>query len=213
MFGFDVNLNMQQIYGSGSVNFVDSTAFTNPITLFPQGNFSSFGGFEPLGQFTQFDITAMLKQQIKVQQEFMMALMQIMSNPKINHTPEAFVENNVRPLNYNKHGADAKKIMQLDPEMQQKTMQLLDYAKSQGMEVSITSGYRTKEEQKELQRTRPQYAAKDSPHTRGKAIDICIASGKDSDYEKLAAYAKSIGMRWGGDFSVKERWHFDYNWR
>ena len=92
-------------------------------------------------------------------------------------------------------------------------MQLLDYAKSKGLNVQITSGYRTQEEQQELLRTRPQFAAKKSAHCAGKAIDIKIAGGTDSDYKMLGDYAKSIGMRWGGDFSkVKERWHFDYQW-
>lgn len=111
------------------------------------------------------------------------------------------------------YGDNAKKISQLHPDMQEKTMQLLDYAKSKGLKVQITSGYRTQEEQQELLRTRPQFAAKKSAHCAGKAIDIKIVGGTDEDYRMLGDYAKSIGMRWGGDFSkVKERWHFDYQW-
>ena len=103
-----------------------------------------------------------------------------------------------------------EKIAKLDPQMQIKVKDLLEYAKSKGLNVTITSGYRTQAQQEELLRTRPEYAAKDSLHCKGKAIDISIANGTDSDYKLLADYAKSIGMRWGGDFSkVKERWHFD----
>lgn len=101
-------------------------------------------------------------------------------------------------------------IAKLNPQMQLKVQSLLSYAKSQGLDVTITSGFRTQAQQEELLRTRPQYAAKNSLHCQGKAIDINIANGTDEDYEKLGDYAKSIGMRWGGDFSkVKERWHFD----
>ena len=183
--------------------------------------------------------------------QFMMlqSIMEILSNPLINHTPTAEINNNFRPYDYNRYnisglftlpdfdipdfkpvtntntnnintnynisdfGSNAQKISQLDPEMQEKTMQLLDYAKSKGLTVQITSGYRTQEEQQELLRTRPQFAAKRSAHCEGKAIDINIVGGTDADYKMLGDYAKSIGMRWGGDFSkVKERWHFDYNW-
>ena len=104
-------------------------------------------------------------------------------------------------------------ISKLAPEMQQKTQQLLDYALSQGLSVSITSGYRTEEEQARLYATNPN-AAKNSLHTQGKAIDISIKNGTDADYKLLGDYAKSIGMRWGGDFKNPrpERWHFDLGW-
>ena len=205
--------------------------------------------------------------QAQLQQLMLEALMQIMSNPLINHTPTQDILNNFRPYDYNQYnlpdysttfdfsmpsitsgtgvsantgttglsgadaassgespykavsndvnayGSNAQKISQLNPEMQEKTMQLLDYAKSKGLKVQITSGYRTQEEQQELLRTRPQFAAKRSAHCEGKAIDIKIIGGTDADYKMLGDYAKSIGMRWGGDFSkVKERWHFDYQW-
>lgn len=209
--------------------------------------------------------------QAQLQQLMLEALIQIMSNPLINHTPTENIQNNFRPYDYNQYnlpdysptfdftmpvipgnisntgnsdsiddvskksgvsqstskespynttssdvnayGSNAKKISQLNPEMQEKTMQLLDYAKEKGLKVQITSGYRTQEEQQELLRTRPQFAAKRSAHCEGKAIDIKIIGGSDADYKMLGDYAKSIGMRWGGDFSkVKERWHFDYQW-
>lgn len=120
------------------------------------------------------------------------------------------VKENFRPYDYNKYGKNAEKISELSPEMQEKTMMLLDYAKSQGMEVTITSGFRTKAQQEYLLKTRPKYAAKRSLHCLGRAIDISIKGKKDSDYRQLGEYAKSIGMRWGGDFKkVAERWHFD----
>lgn len=195
--------------------------------------------------------------QAEFQQLFFQTLMQIYSNPLINHTPSADIMANFRPYDYNKYdlpespsfnfdfntylpssksvsnsnktiaaeaskavssavnsyGSNSKKIAQLHPEMQEKTMQLLDYAKSKGLKIQITSGYRTPEEQQELLRTRPKFAAKRSAHCAGKAIDINIIGGTDADYKMLGDYAKSIGMRWGGDFSsVKERWHFDYQW-
>lgn len=196
--------------------------------------------------------------QAQLQQLMLEALIQIMSNPLINHIPTENIQNNFRPYDYNQYnlpdysatfdynmpsvsnvtgktgatgvssggspykavsadvnayGSNAEKISQLNPEMQEKVMQLLDYAKSKGLKVQITSGYRTQEEQQELLRTRPQFAAKRSAHCEGKAIDIKIIGGTDADYKMLGDFAKSIGMRWGGDFSkVKERWHFDYQW-
>jgi uncharacterized protein YcbK (DUF882 family) len=124
---------------------------------------------------------------------------------------------NIRPDDYSKYSkANAAKIQKLQPDMQEKTMQLLDYAKTTlGKEITINSGFRTEAEQKHLCETIPHLAVKNSPHCVGKAVDLSISGGTDEDYAKLGAYAKSIGMRWGGDFQnmEKERWHFDYNWR
>ena len=113
-------------------------------------------------------------------------------------SPTQKTNSNFRPYDYTKYGMNGDKIRELDPKMQEKTMMLLDYAKAQGMKVTINSGYRTKEKQAQLLKTN-RFAAKKSLHCEGKAIDIRIASGKDADYKKLGDYAKSIGMRWGGD--------------
>lgn len=158
--------------------------------------------------------STMMNDFAKLQQEFFQLLTAIMNNPNINHTPTADILSNFRPYDYSKHGDNGDKISKLTPKMQEKTMQLLDYAKKQGLNVSIISGYRTKEEQNELLKTRPQFAAKNSLHCQGKAIDIKITNGKDEDYKKLGDYAKSIRMRWGGDFKnpKAENWHFDLGW-
>ncbi len=151
----------------------------------------------------------MMTAELQRQNEYFMILAAILSNPNINHIPAIDLDSFIRPYDYNKYQSNGDKIKTLTPDMQEKTMQLLDYAKEQGLNVQITSAYRTPEEQRELQRTRGKYAAKNSAHCEGKAIDIKIVNGTDADYKKLGDYAKSIGMRWGGDFSVKERWHFD----
>lgn len=129
--------------------------------------------------------------------------------------PHVAKTENIRPYDYNKYGkTNGDKIAELDPNMQEKTMQLVDYAKNVlKKDVNINSGYRTQQEQAYLRETKPHLAAKKSAHCEGLAVDLSLAGGKDSDYAKLGDYAKSIGMRWGGDFKAqKERWHFDYNW-
>lgn len=141
----------------------------------------------------------------------------------VKHIPET---KNVRPYDYTKYDnavskTNSQKIAELTPEMQEKTMQLLDFAKNKlGRDININSGYRTQEEQAYLRQKTPHLAAKKSAHCEGLAVDISLTGkpddkGKslDDDYKALGDYAKSIGMRWGGDFkSQKERWHFDYNW-
>ena len=111
---------------------------------------------------------------------------------------------------YTKYGSNSDKIKGLSNDMQIKTAMLLDFAKSKGLDVKIISGFRSQAQQNDLVRRKPNLAAKNSLHCLGRAIDINITNGKNSDYRMLANYAKSIGMRWGGDFKkVAERWHFD----
>ncbi len=133
--------------------------------------------------------------------------------------PQTEKPDNSRPLDYNRTNNsyapdNASKIAQLNPEMQEKTMDLIEYAKNTlGKDIKITSGFRTKEQQEYLLKTTPHLAAKRSAHCEGKAVDLNIIGGTDEDYRKLGDYAKSIGMRWGGDFKkTPERWHFDYQW-
>lgn len=184
--------------------------------------FPSFGATEPIALnqplFTSqfglamdtFDLTLMCNQ-AQLQSYFFAMLDSVMKNPLVDHTIPDNIKKNFRPFDYNRYGESGDKISKLSQTMQEKTMKLLDYAKSQGMEVSITSGYRTESEQAELRRKKPNLAAKKSLHCQGKAIDIKIKNGTDADYKKLGDYAKSLGMRWGGDFKnpCAERWHFD----
>jgi len=106
-------------------------------------------------------------------------------------------------------------IKELAPEMQEKVRLLEEYARKEGIPFTITSGYRSREEQIALQN---KYAgqkgrvagADSSRHRFGKAIDINTKSLTETQCKKLGDYAKSIGMRWGGDFiTCRERWHFD----
>lgn len=187
------------------------------LGLFSSGGLGNIGGMGafPLdsGGVDSFCRTMLVNQQ-KMQQEFITALLSVLSNMKIDHKPESFVKENFRPYDYGKYSNNGDKISQLEPKMQEKTMQLLDYAKSQGMNVTITSGYRNREEQDALCK-KTHLAVKNSPHIQGKAVDLSIEGDKDEDYKKLGDYAKSIGMRWGGDFKHPEAegWHFDYGWR
>ena len=107
-------------------------------------------------------------------------------------------------------------IAELQPLMQQKVRMLESYAKSKGYPFKISSGYRTREEQVALQK---KYAnqpgrvagADSSLHRFGRAIDI-KTNGllTEEQCADLGRYAKSIGLRWGEDFSsCREIWHFD----
>lgn len=193
------------------MQFLQNGGMTMPDSL---GIFQS-SGFSPpqMGGVDTFCKTMMMTQ-AKMQQEFITALLSILSSIDINHVPEPFVADNFRPYDYNRYGDDGDKISKLEPKMQEKTMQLMDYAKSMGLKVSINSGYRTPEEQDALCK-KTHLAVKNSPHPQGKAVDLSIENGTDADYKKLGDFAKSIGMRWGGDFKspAVERWHFDYDWR
>ena len=195
---FNIGFNSSVPMSSDFTNCADSTA------LF---NFSNIGVTNSL----PYDSFSIMNEYAKIQQDYFKVLLGVLMSSSVNHIPAPFVQDNFRPYDYNKYGSSGTKISQLNPKMQEKTMQLLDYAKSIGLEVEIVSGYRTQDEQKHLQKTRPQYAAKDSLHCQGKAIDIKIKNGTHKDYKRLGDFAKSIGMRWGGDFTHPraEDWHFD----
>lgn len=107
-----------------------------------------------------------------------------------------------------------EKVKKLDGNMQIKVAQLYEYGKSQGIDFTITSGLRTREEQQKLyNQYGPSRAAKPgtSRHESGMAIDI----GGCSEEQKsvLGKYWKSIGGVWGGDWgsgtTIREPWHFD----
>ncbi len=91
-----------------------------------------------------------------------------------------------------------------------------------GWRVQITSGYRTRTEQEHLIRGGRHYAVRNSAHLFGFALDInLLKDGKritsrssNAAWEATGAVAiaKSLGMRWGGDFQRKSRVHFDLFW-
>lgn len=198
MFPLGLNFNNQISNNFLNIGF-NCLTMPDMFQVFNSNSFNNVDNF----------CNSMMTAELQRQNEFFMILAAILANPNINHTPTIDLDSFVRPYDYNKYQSNADKLKTLDPAMQEKTMQLLDYAKEQGMNVQIASAYRTPEEQRELQRTRGKYAAKNSAHCEGKAIDIKIIGGSDDDYKKLGDYAKSINMRWGGDFRLKERWHFD----
>jgi uncharacterized protein YcbK (DUF882 family) len=86
---------------------------------------------------------------------------------------------------------------------------LKDYAARQGWTFRLVSGYRSPTQQAALRaawdRGDPSVIyppAQYSYHSLGLAVDV------DSNHlADLGAYAKSIGMRWGGDFG--DPVHFD----
>ena len=204
-FPLNFNNNIGMFSGLMPTSF-GSTSQPDTLSIFPA---QIANQYSPIDTFC----TNMWMNQAQLEKQYFALLMSILSDPNINHTPEPFVFDNFRPYDYNSFGSNGDKISQLNPVMQQKTMQLLEFAKARGLKVTITSGYRTKAEQAKLYATNPN-AAKNSLHCSGKAIDIKIANGTDADYKLLGDYAKSIGMRWGGDFKNpgKERWHFDLGW-
>lgn len=97
--------------------------------------------------------------------------------------------------------------------MQEKMMQLLDWAKSKGITLNISSGFRTASQQRSLQyknKGGKKVAASVglSPHEYGIAVDF--SSNNCAAVDKKA---KELGMRWGGDWGgrgwSRETWHID----
>lgn len=198
------------------INFLDNTRPPQALTTPANQNM----GYLPLFNFTMPDFGFMptFGSSSNYFDNFEQIFANALKMMEIN-VPKPEIKSNIRPLDYNRTNNNlapdnSTKIAQLKPEMQAKTMDLIDYAKNQlGKEIKITSGFRTKEQQEYLIKTTPHLAANRSAHCEGKAVDLNIIGGSDEDYKKLGDYAVSIGMRWGGNFSkTPERWHFDYQW-
>ena len=112
------------------------------------------------------------------------------------------------------YGENSKYIEKLHPAMQEKMMQLLDWAKSKGISLKITSGFRSAAQQNALQYKNKggkkiAAATGSSPHEYGIAVDF-----RSSNNTAVGQKAKELGMRWGGDWGgrghwAKEEWHVD----
>lgn len=116
-------------------------------------------------------------------------------------------------------------VTALHPEVQALVDKLLKACASQGLLIKITDCVRTKAEQDALYAKGRTVAGKivtnakypQSNHCWGIAFDFCRADGSgaynDSDgfFAKVGAVGKSLGLKWGGDFtSIKDKPHFQF---
>ena len=118
------------------------------------------------------------------------------------------------------------RIAQLDATIQPKAMALLGAAKAEGIDLVVTDGLRTMEEQQALYdqgRTKPGPIVTNAPpgyswHNFGLAFDVAILKNgrptwpeDEALWQKIGALGKAQGLAWGGDFkSIKDRPHFEW---
>ncbi len=124
--------------------------------------------------------------------------------------------NNMQPKNEDK-------ISKLHPQIRDKARLLIDTAMKQGIELIITSGYRTYAEQNVLYeqgRTTPGQKVTNarggfSNHNFALAFDVVpVVNGKldwnSKEWQKIGKIGKSLGFKWGGDWkSIKDYPHFE----
>lgn len=111
----------------------------------------------------------------------------------------------------------------LTPDTAQAVRLLVAYAASQGMTLVPSSGRRSCAEQHALYaqgRTAPGPKVTNADgcvswHVLGRAVDAYVTKGP-KDYATLGAYWRSIGGKWGGDFTgsaaaLQDFGHFEYH--
>lgn len=112
---------------------------------------------------------------------------------------------------------------QLRPKIKRMMEAFIAEAKKQGINLIVTQGLRTIEEQNKLYAIgRTIKGSKvtnakggESNHNYGCAIDVVPVSGGKAlwncDWNKIGRIGKSIGFSWGGDWkSFPDRPHFEY---
>lgn len=123
----------------------------------------------------------------------------------------------VEGIDYSIMGQYASQVKLLRPEMQRKVELMFKHAKEKGWTLTLSSGYRSTAEQKKLydrwiagEYDVPVVAKPGtSRHEFGCAVDINV-SGNGASAAEMGRYGRSIGLRWGGDWSSnREEWHFD----
>jgi peptidoglycan L-alanyl-D-glutamate endopeptidase CwlK len=118
-------------------------------------------------------------------------------------------------------------IKSLHPSIQGLAKDVLQDAANQGLDLVITFGNRTNEQQAALYaqgRTAPGPIVTNAPpgsswHNFGLAFDVAVlVNGKptwptnEALWQKIGAIGKARGLTWGGDFtSIKDRPHFEYH--
>ncbi|WP_082131139.1 LysM peptidoglycan-binding domain-containing protein [Geobacillus sp. T6] len=119
-----------------------------------------------------------------------------------------------------------KKLVGVHPLVATKARQLIERAYREGINVIITQGLRTVEEQNELYaqgRTKPGKIVTNakggySYHNYGLAFDFAVLNDDgsvnwkvDEQWKRVGAIGKSLGLEWGGDWdSFKDYPHFQY---
>lgn len=118
-------------------------------------------------------------------------------------------------------------LIKLHPEMKAAAVALLEDAFDEGIDLTITQGFRSSQEQKRLYdqgRTTPGPIVTNakpgvSKHEYGLAFDVAPLNDKGKPHwpednelwNKIGELGKAIGLRWGGDFtSIKDRPHFEH---
>lgn len=118
----------------------------------------------------------------------------------------------------------SRKVEDLIPEIQPKAKELIELAKRAGIDILITSTFRTFQEQAELYslgRTKPGKRVTnakpgESFHNVRRAFDVVpIVLGKavwDSGrWEEIGKLGESLGFGWGGRFTrLKDSPHFEW---
>ncbi len=118
-------------------------------------------------------------------------------------------------------------IDRLDPSIRSMAEEVLIRAHAQGIDLVITQGLRTNEEQARLYaqgRTAPGPIVTNAPpgsswHNFGLAFDVAVLKDGKATWpndvglwNQIGAIGKAAGLGWGGDFtSIKDRPHFEYH--
>lgn len=113
----------------------------------------------------------------------------------------------------------------LKPELNQLASSLIEKAKEQGINLILTSGYRTSEQQQRLydqgRLTEGPVITNAKPgkskHEIGEAFDVAVIdeNGRpswpedNSLWKRIGDIGKSIGLVWGGEFKTPDRPHFE----
>ncbi|GAA4274961.1 M15 family metallopeptidase [Aquimarina gracilis] len=113
------------------------------------------------------------------------------------------------------------RIKKLHPAIQNKVRTFINRAEKEGIQLRVTDGLRTFQEQDDLYaqgRTKPgkivtNAKAGQSYHNYGLAVDVVpMVNGRPNykdDYQKMARIGKSLGFTWGGDFkNLSDKPHF-----
>jgi peptidoglycan L-alanyl-D-glutamate endopeptidase CwlK len=122
-----------------------------------------------------------------------------------------------------KDDVSERKIQTLHPKIREKAREFILKAKENGIELRITSGLRTWEEQDKLYaqgRTAPgskvtNARGGESNHNYGLAFDVVpMENGKPNynskEWNKIGDIGKSVGFKWGGDWkTIIDKPHFE----